>query len=276
MSLNFGSKSSETQQNSQTNPWAPAIPSLMGIINQANGVSGGNPAPTATQSGAFNQLESNAAQGDPNAGAIRDLSTGLLNSQSWAPMATDAYKSLQDSLGGIANMNVDPTQNPEIAKMLETVRNDISNQVNGQFAAAGRDLFGMNQQTLARGISQGEAPILLNQYNTNVAQKQAAAQALQQAGANTAQTGAGLDQAQAALKAMGIDVGHQALAAQNYAPNQLLQLEQQKRALPFANLGMLASLIYPAAGLGGTSSGTSNTTSNSFGFGWNPFKPGGV
>ncbi len=273
MSLNFGSKSSETQQNSQTNPWAPTQPALMDFLGKIRSV---NTNVTPTQNAAFSQLEQNASQGDPNAGATRRLSTDLLNSQSWAPMATQAYGNLQGQLGDIANMNVDPTQTPGIQGLLATIRNDISNQVNGQFAAAGRDLSGMNEQTLARGIAQGEAAPLLAQYNQNVAAKSAAANALQQAGLNTATTGQGLDAAQAGLRQAGVSVGDAALAQSNYAPNSLLTLEQQKQALPFANLGMLASLLYPMAGLGGQSSGTSNTTSDSFGFGWNPFKPGGV
>ena len=37
------------------------------------------------------------------------------------------------------------------------------------FAGAGRDLSGLNTQTLARGLSQGEGQLVANQYNANVA-----------------------------------------------------------------------------------------------------------
>ncbi len=40
---------------------------------------------------------------------------------------------------------------PGFGDAMKTLNSDISNQVNGQFAAAGRDLSGMNTQTLARG-----------------------------------------------------------------------------------------------------------------------------
>ena len=58
----------------------------------------------------------------------------------------------------------------------------MQNSVNGQFAGAGRDLSGLNQQYLGRGITAAEAPILLNQYNQNVAQRQQAASGLLGAG----------------------------------------------------------------------------------------------
>ncbi len=53
--------------------------------------------------------------------------------------------------------------------VLKTIQNDVSNQVNGQFAGAGRSLSGLNTQTLARGLAQGEAVPLLNQYNQDIA-----------------------------------------------------------------------------------------------------------
>lgn len=267
MSLNFGEKqtSGSQTQNTITNPWAPAIPALTGIIQQAQAHY--QPNATPTQGIAFGKLESNAWNGDPNTGATRQLSTDLLNSGSWDPVATGAYDTLKSQLSPIANMNVDPTQSPGMANVLDTIRNDISNQVNQQFAGAGRDLSGMNQQTLARGIAQGEAEPLLNQYNANVAAKSAAANALAQGGLQTATTGQGLDQARAALRQAGVDVGQEALAAKNYGPNALLQIEQQKAALPFSNMGMLASLIYPAAGLGGTSFGHGNYDQSTTSFG---------
>jgi hypothetical protein len=268
--MSFGDKQTATQQSQQTDPWAPAIPSLMGLLGKANNIS---TSVTPAQTAAFSTLQQNAAQGDPNAAADRNLSTNMLDSQSWSPVATNAYGNMQGSLGDIANMNVDPTQSPGMAGVLATIRNDISNQVNGQFAAAGRDMSGMNQQTLARGIAQGEAQPLLNQYNQNVANKTAAATALQQAGLNTATAGQGLDAANYGVQQGGIGVGQEALAAQNYAPNAMLQLQQQQQQLPFTNLGMLASLLYPMAGLGGqsTGQGTSNTTSTGIGASFNPF-----
>lgn len=275
MSLSFGSKETSGSQNQTTNPWAPTMPSLQGflgnIMNQWR--ANGSGAPSATQNQAFQTLENTARAGDPNAGAIRNLSTDMLNSGSWTPTLQDSYNAFRNNVTPMATADVDPTQAPGMADVLATIRNDITNNVNGQFAASGRDLSGMNQQTLARGIAQGEAVPLLNQYNQNVQNKLAANQALNAAGANTATTGQGLDAANAALRAGGIDVGNQALAAQNYAPNSLLTLEQQRLGLPFGNMGMLASLLYPMAGLGGQSAGNYNQSTQNYGVGasFNPF-----
>jgi hypothetical protein len=52
--------------------------------------------------------------------------------------------------------------------VLDTIRNDVTNSTDAQFAGAGRDLSGLNTQARARGIAQGEAVPLLGQYNANV------------------------------------------------------------------------------------------------------------
>jgi hypothetical protein len=58
---------------------------------------------------------------------------------------------------------------------LQGVGNSITNQINGQFAAAGRVLSPANTTALSYGLEQGEAPIIANQYNQNVAAQQGAA-----------------------------------------------------------------------------------------------------
>src|SRR6516225_9831301 len=145
MSFNMGSKdtSGSQTQNQQTNPWAPTMPYLSNFLQQMWGnfqnMGGGYGQPTGTQTGAINTLEANAGKGDPNAGAYRQLSSDLLNTGSWTPTIQNSYQAMKDNLNPIATMDVDPTKNPEIANMLTTVRNDITNQTNQQFAAAGRD-----------------------------------------------------------------------------------------------------------------------------------------
>lgn len=265
--MNFSSSSKDTsaqqqtQQNTTTNPWAPAIPALQDLLTKLQGTST-DVTPAQTQ--AFNTLESNAAQGDPNAAADRSLSTDLLNSKDYTGTANNAYSTLQGQLGGIANGDdLDIQNNPEIQALLKTVQNNTTSAVNQQFAGAGRDMSGINQRAIGTGVANAEAPILLNQYNTERTNQANAAEALNQAGNTNATTDSSLDQARAALRAAGIDVGNSALQAENYAPTQTLNLEQQKTQLPFSNLGMLASILFPAAGLGGSSSGTANTTGTS-------------
>lgn len=270
MSLNFGGsdKTTTSSQNQISNPWQPTQPLLQTLLGKMGGVS---TAVTPGQMAAFGQLKANASQGDPNAAATRQLSTDLLNARDNSGTVDSAYGALKGQLGDIANSNPDPTQNPGIQGMLTTVGNDVTNRINQQFAAAGRDMSGANSQAVARGVTQAEAPILLGQYNTNILNKMAAAQALQSAGYGAATTDQGLDTARAALRQAGVETGNEALSQSNYAPTSILQLEQQKTQLPFTNLGLLASLLYPMAGLGGqvSGTGTSNTTGTSWGIGGN-------
>lgn len=82
-----------------------------------------------------------------------------------------------------------------------------------------------------------------------------------------AQVGQGLDANALATRAGGVQTAGQALNAVNYAPNTVLNLDQQLKQMPLSDLSMYASLLLPAAGLGGqsTSQGTSNTTGTQFG-----------
>ena len=64
---------------------------------------------------------------------------------------------------------------PGLSTALQGATNTISNGINDQFAAAGRDLSPGNTTALAYGLEQGLAPIITGQYNTNVAQQQNAA-----------------------------------------------------------------------------------------------------
>ena len=270
MSMNFGGsdKTTNSSQNQVSNPWGPTQGLLQQLLGQMQGTS---TAVTPTQNNAFAQLEANAAKGDPNAAATRALSTDLLNSGDNSGIVNGAYKTLQGQLSGIANEDTDPTKTAGMQGLLATIQNDVGNRVNGQFAAAGRDLSGMNSQTLSRGLAQGEAEPLLAQYNQNVANKTGAANALYGAGANTSAMDQSLAAQRAQLRGMGVGMGDIALQQQNYGPNSLLQLEQQRNSLPFQNLGLLASLLYPMAGLGGqvSGNGTSNTQGTNWGFGGN-------
>src|SRR5260370_40302022 len=67
-----------TQQQSTTNPWAPAAPVLSGILGQLGGAvsnAGLSPAETA----AFGQLTANAQAGNPYAPAIGNTASTLLS-----------------------------------------------------------------------------------------------------------------------------------------------------------------------------------------------------
>ncbi len=135
-----------------------------------------------------------------------------------------------------------------MANVLKTIQNDISNQVNGQFAGAGRSLSGLNEQTLSRGLAQGEAVPLLNQYNQNFANMLGANQQLGnvQSGAMS-NIGQAFNYAQAAP----------GLAQLN--PMTMESLQQQKTLQPLNYAGAVENLINPIAGLGGSANGFQTT-----------------
>ncbi len=264
-----GSDTSTTQNmqgTSTQNPWAQAMPALQGILGGLNGQVG-NYAPTGAESGALNTLQQNAQGAQNYGGQATDLANSLMSgggTQQNAGILGDAYANYQKQLNPIANQNNDPTQAPGMQALLDTIRSDVSNNVNGQFAGAGRDLSGMNTQALGRGIAQGEAVPLLNQYNQNVQNQLGAAGSLFGAGGQTAQGLQGFNQQGFQNQAQGLDTAMSGIpAAQNNQANQILQAGQTARGLPLQNLGMLEGLTVPLAGLGGTTNTTGTQTGTS-------------
>lgn len=260
----MGGESKQAQQtNSVSNPWAPAQPALQGILGKLDPLiqnSGLSPA----SSGAIDQLQQSANQGNPYAGQIDAFTQDLLNGGGANSQAGniqsgyDAYKAQTSPLA--SNTNYDPMQTPGLADALAALKSDITGSVNGQFAAAGRDSSGYNQQALGRGLTQGLAPVIVDQYNKNIANQQGAASNLYSAGNTNAGLLAGMQQQGLANKQQGVTNSADALAAKNYGATQTLNLEQLRQSLPAQTLGLLAQIGVPIAGLGGQTSGTSNTT----------------
>lgn len=259
------SGSNTSQQSSTTqNPWADSMPALQGILGGL-GSQVGNYAPTAAEAPALNTIQSNAQSAQNYGGQATGLSNDLMaggGTGQNAGILGDAYANYQRQLNPIANQNNDPTQAPGMQALLASIRNDVGNSVNGMFAGAGRDMSGLNQQTLARGISQGEAAPLLNQYNQNVQNQMGAAGSLFGAGGSTAQGLQGFNQQGFANRAQGLDTAINGIPlAQNNQANQILQAGQIARGLPLQNLGMLEGLTIPLAGLGGTTNTTGMSNS---------------
>lgn len=251
----------ETQQSSTTNPWAPT----QGILNDIlKGIQGqvSNYQPTSAETGAIRQLETNA-QNLPNyapqaTGLVNDYLTGGPDRSS---TVGDAYEASKTALTPYLNPDwLDPTKVPGIAAALDTVRNDVKNSVDSTFAGAGRDLSGLHAQSLARGIAQGEAPVLLDAYYKNAGLQQNAASTLPSIAGSAATTQSGLDQTNLSNRAQGLNIGLNTLPqAANAGATGILSAENLLRALPLQNLGLLSNLTVPIAGLGGQTSGTTNT-----------------
>jgi hypothetical protein len=261
----MGGTSKTTQtQNSVTDPWKPAQPALQGILGQLQG-NLGNTGVTGAESGALaggvNNANSWTNQFAPQVSSFAQtlLNGGGATDQAGAVNAN--YQRYNDQTNPLAsNTNYDPYQTPGFKDAIDTLKNDITSQVNGSFAAGGRDFSGMNSQTLGRGILQGVAPTIAAQYNQNVQNQQGAARNLYDAGTNNSGILAGLQQQKLANQGQGVTAAGAALDANNAGNNATLAAEAQRLGLPVNRLGLLAQIGIPIAGLGGTMSGKSEGT----------------
>lgn len=268
MSLSFGSSSKTTKENKDVNrdPWDETIPYLKDFLKTAGGV--GNIGESAGQTAAFDQLSQQAGQGNPWASQQGGVANTLYGTQDRTGMVGDAYSTLQGQLGDYASGKyLDPMSNPQIQAMMSQVGDDIANRTNAQFAGAGRSLSGANQMATARGVSQGTLGLLLDQYNRAQGNQISAANALYGAGANTATTQGALDAQRAGLLSQGAGAAQSALDMQRQGATDTLNIEQQRKELPYKDLQQYASLLFPAAGLGGqeNSKGISKTKGSSLG-----------
>lgn len=260
----MGGKSTSTQtESSQTAPWAAAQPALNGLLSSLQGQIG-NANLTGAETGALNTLATNAGNSARYAPQIDDLAKGLLNGGGAtaqagnAQSAFDAYKGVLDPFA--SGTYAGAGGNPALKGYLDTIGNDVTNRVNGMFAGSGRFGSGSNVQSLARGIAEGTAPVLAAQYNTDVNRQIDAASSIYGAANSTIGLLNGMNQQGLANRQAGVDVGAQALNAENMPANQMLAIEAQRRGIPIEALGLLTQIGVPIAGLGSKSSGTRTGT----------------
>ncbi len=249
-------------QNSVTSPWAPATPMLRDILKQ---VGAGNLSPTAGQTGATQGLI-DATTGLPNFGQQGAGAVGGAFGANTAPqqdILKNAYSLESGMLSPMMTSGyVNPYTNPAFKGALDTMNSDITNQIKGEAAAAGRPV-GTNAsetQALARGLAQGEGGMLANEFNTLTGNQLAAGSQL---GGAASATGTGLTaQQQAELNAhlQGIGAAGSIPGLFTQPALGMLSAQNMQAQLPWANLGAAEGLVNPIAGLGGQSSGTSTGT----------------
>jgi len=258
----MGGQSSSTQtQQSQTAPWQAAQPMLQNILGQIGGGLN-NTGLTSAENGALAQLSQNASQGNPYAGQIGDYAQSLLSgggANAQAGNIQGNLGALQSQLAPYASGSM-IGHSPALAAQLAQIQTDVGNSVNGQFAAAGRDMSGANQMAYGRGVAAGEAPVIAAQYNQDVANQINAANALYNAGNTTAGTLSGMQQNYLGNQGQGVTAAQSALDARNYGANAMLAEEAQRRGIPVQALGLLAQIGVPIAQLGSQSNGTSSGT----------------
>jgi hypothetical protein len=256
-----GTSKQSTTQSSTTEPWKDAQPALQGILGQLS-TNLGNTGLTGAESGALDTLQRNAGQASQFAPAITNFANNLLsggNAGAESGNIQNGLSTFQNQLTPYANGSM-IGNNPALKAQLDTIMSDVGNNINGQFAAAGRDFSGANQQAYGRGVAQGIAPVLASQYNQDVANQINAAGQLYGAQNTTSGLLAGLNQQSLANQQAGVTAAGQATDAANAGANQTLAAEAARRGIPVQALGLLAQIGIPIAGLGGQSTGQSTTT----------------
>lgn len=257
----MGGTSTQSQtQSSQTAPWVPAQPMVQGLISGVQGLQG-NTGLTSPEQGAIDQLTANGQGGNPYAGGTSSAVANMLaggGALSQAPTVQAAYDKLQGNLSPYLDPNYSTINSPAVQSALAQVASDTTNQVNGQFASAGRSFSGANQQALSRGIASGEAPIILNQANQDTQNRIAAANNVYSAGNQTAGTISGMGQNYVTNQNAGIGNVGTALTNSNWGPQSIIAAQELAKSIPASNLGLLAQIGIPLAQLGQTSNGTSN------------------
>jgi len=250
----MGSKTpaTTTQNQSSTttqNPWATAQPLLNNLVGGYMGV---NPAVTGAQAQAGQNLISSAA-GIPN--LTPQATQSVQNIFGSAGMLPATWGQVSGNLSPIAGMSSNPYQTPGFGDALNTLTQNITNTVKGQYAASGRSPSGAGDyaQSLGRGLMQGEAPILQDQYNKNIGNIMSANQMLSNAGINTSQAMSG--NMLAALQGAGLlpSVAMAPATAQMGAANAVY-------GQPIQNLNQVLTPAMGLGGMGGTTTGQGYAT----------------
>jgi hypothetical protein len=262
----MGGKSETTQQTSQQSqltPWAPAAGQIQGILAGLN-PSVANLAGTPAVNSAYSALIANASNPNPLGplamGAATSLLGGGQNYGAASNILNSSYNRASTALSPYTSGSaLDPGSNPALAQQLATVRQDVANSVNPMFAAAGRLGSPDNYQALARGIAQGETPILQNAASNQL-------NAINMANGAAGSTASGLvgsDTANAGILGQGIGNAAAAYGAQNLAPQALLSAALGQQNLPTQTAQQLMGILGPLAGQFGTQTGNSSSVGTS-------------
>lgn len=263
-----GQSTQQSTQSSTTAPWQAAQPALSGILGQL-GTNLNNTGLTSAETGAINQIEANAPGASAYAPQIGANASALLaggGAQNNDGRINQAYQNYYNQTNPLAsNTNYNPYSTPGFSDAVNTLTSDITNNTNGQFAAAGRDMSGANSMALGRGLTAGIAPVIASQYNQNIQNQQGAAGNLYNAG-NTTASALNATQAQAnANTQTGTQAATDATTAANAGANATLAAEAERRGIPVQALGLLAQIGIPIGELGRQSTGQSQGTAQESG-----------
>lgn len=171
-----------------------------------------------------------------------------------------------NAVGGSLNTqrNIEQGRTDAAGRDLYQARTNVGRDLNAQ-----RNVEQGRSDAAARDIYSADASqrgVLLDQFNRDTTRQDTAARDLFGAGTDTAKTSSGLDAARLAQRQAGVGLLNQGYDLESGDAQRLIELERLKSQVPFDQLGWLTQLLYPAAGLGSQSSGTSSTTGTKSGF----------
>ena len=258
----MGGQTTTTQsssQQSQTQPWAAAQPQLARLLGNLGTIDTGVSPAQSAAAGALNSAAQNLPSFAPQ--ITNTANTLLGGGQSFGGVLSDAYRNLQGTLAPLTDpARLNPFNTPGFSDAVNTLKSDIANQVNDQFAAAGRDLSPGNSYALARGLAAGIAPTIASQTNANASNQLAAANALFGAGNTTASGLTGFAQTQLGNQLQGAGLAGQIPGLLLSPAQAQLVAANAAHSLPLQNLAPFESLLTPLAALGSQTSGTSQGT----------------
>jgi hypothetical protein len=250
-----GTSTTKQTQTSTLAPYDAAAGSLKGILGSIDKLVPQAGTLSADQQGVLNKVISNANNTPDYSAPINSGVTGLLNgggATKYDPQITANLDALKSGIMGQTASGANIGQNPALKVQLDQITSDVTNQVNSQWAAAGRDGSPGSTQALARGVASGVAPVIAAQYNTDADRALNAASSLYGAGNTTYGLLNGTQNQANTNFTNGIGAVSAGLDAQNAAPTAAINAMAQQFNIPAQQLQTLLGMVSPVAAQFGT------------------------
>ena len=231
---------------------AIAQPMLQNILDTAGGINTGiNPTEASALQGLTNAAQGNAAYAPQIQALAQDQFAGG-GYGAGQQGVVDATKTATDAYNRVLNGDMTGENNPYLQSLLGTITDRVRNSVGGQFANAGRSFSGAHADALARGMSQGLADPLFQNYWKERDAQSAAAHDLQ----GTAIAGSTEQDRIAAAQLAARGQGANTLQSIYDPYNTQLSAGAYEAQQPLQRLGMLSNIATGVAGTGGSTDTT--------------------
>jgi hypothetical protein len=256
-----GGTTNSTTGTSSLTPYSGTEGALRNLMNGLNGFqpdTGLNNRETE----AFNGLRTASQYGIPE---LQRMLPGLLGGGGFGvgnDGVNSSFNNVSGALNPILNGNLDPSQNPATQQLISQITNQARNTVGDQFARGGRSFSGAHAGATGRAITEGLAPTLFGQYNTNVANRMNAGNLLMNSafGRNTALDSSATGRLNSIMQAPGV-IGQ--IGSQLGLPHQLtLQQEGMNRQIPLDQMRAYENMILPIASMFGTQNSDQDESRN--------------